>query len=228
MTLAEMEQTLSLVVQDASLRPHFAQMLNDALLEVAGDFDLPALRRLTPLEFPVTTANWLYALPETFHKKLFRCVDSAWSTVTIRPVIDDLDNLDLDHDEVGDLVTDVAVRDTGMDKYLGVYPLANDTLRLWFYEKPERLVKPDDLPRCLPAEYHDRVLVTKCILKNFQYFTDFIEDGPQKSLVYWDNQYRQGLYGSRAGDIGLINFLVKAQGGPQRRGGRDPIGWQGY
>lgn len=224
MTLAEMEQGLKLVVQDASLRPHFARMLNDALLEVAADFDLPVLRRLTPLDFPVTTSNWLFSLPLSFHKNLFRCVDGVWTKVTIRRDMDALDNLDLDHDETGERVTDVAVRDTGEDKYLGVFPKANDTLRLWFYEKPARLVKPDDVPKCIPAEFHDRVLVTKCILKNFQYFTDFIEDGPQKSLVYWENQYRQGLYGSRGGDIGLINFLVKAKGGPRRHGGRDPIG----
>jgi hypothetical protein len=228
MTLAEMEQALKVVVQDQSLAPQFTRMLNDALLEVAADFDLPALRRLTPLEFPVTTDTWLWPLPDTFHKGLFRCADVDWNWVRIRRSLDDLDRRDLDHDEMGDRVTNVAVADTGADKYLGIFPLANDTLRLWFYEKPVQMVKADDSPRCLPAEYHDRVLVTKCILKNFQMFTDFIEDGPQKSLVYWENQYNQGLYGSRGGDIGLINFLVKARGGPRRRGGRDPIGRQGY
>jgi hypothetical protein len=228
MTLAEMEQTLALLVQDSSLKKQFARMLNDALLEVAADFDLPALRRLTPLEFPVTDAAWLWPLPQTFHKNLFRCVDGDWNPVAIRRSLDHLDNVDLNHDEVRDRVTQVAVSDTGMDKYLGIYPLANDTLRLWFYENPERLVKPDDVPKCLPSEYHDRVLVTKCVLKNFQYFTDFIEDGPQKSLRYWEDQYRQGLYGSRGGDIGLINFLVKARGGPRRHGGCDPIGGRGW
>lgn len=228
MTLADMEKALKVLVQDDSLRPQFAQMLNDALLEVAADFDLPALRRLTPLSFPVTTAEWLWPLPDTFHKKLFRCANGVWSRVTVRRDLDDLDNLDLDHDDTGDLVTDVAVRDTGMDKYLGIFPKANDTLRLWFYEKPARMVNPEDAPRCIPTEFHDRVIVSKCVLKNFQYFTDFIEDGPQKSLVYWENQYRQGLYGSRGGDIGLINFLVKARGGPRRTGGRDPIGGRGY
>jgi len=223
MTLAEMEQALDLLVRDSSLRPQFARMLNDILLEVAADFDLPALRRRTPLSFPVTTSAWLWPLPETFHKNLFRCVDGAWSPVTICRGIDDLDQLDLDHDEVGAQVTHVAVMDTGMDKSLGVFPKANDTLQLWFYEKPARLVKPDNAPRCLPAEFHDRVLVSKCVIKNFQYFTDFIEDGPQKSLAYWEGQYSKGLYGSRGGDIGLINFLAKARGGPRRHGGRDPL-----
>ncbi len=228
MTLAEMEQALVRLVDDSSLRPQFAQMLNDALLEVAGDFDLPALRLLTPLEFPVTSTAWLWPLPEAFHKKLFRCADGNWSRVTIRRDMSDLDNLDLDHDATGDLVTDVAVMDTGMDKYLGIFPLANDTLRLWFYEKPAKMVKPDDAPRCLPLEYHDRVLIAKCVIKNFQYFTDYIEDGPHRSLKYWEEQYRQGLYGSRGGDIGLINFLVRAKGGPRRTGGRDPIGARGW
>jgi hypothetical protein len=230
MTLAEMEQSLEAMVQDSSLRPQFARMLNDALLEIAGDFDLPALERLTPLEFPVTTSGWIFPLSETFHKKLFHCVNGVWSPVTIHRHLGmaALDHLDRDHDEVGEHVTHVAVRDTGMDKYLGIFPKADDTLRLWFYEKPAQMKKPDDMPRCLPAEYHDRVLVTKCILKNFQMFTDYIEDGPQKSLVYWENQYNQGLYGARSGDIGLINFLAKARGGPRRHGGRDPIGGRGY
>jgi hypothetical protein len=224
MTLAEMEAALARLVEDTSQIPLFAQMLNDALLEIAGDFDLPALSLLNPVELEVDTSDWLWDVPETFHKKLFRALNGNGTPISIRRTLDDLIALDPDHDETGDEVVQVAVRDTGMVKKLGIFPKADDTLQLWFYEKPTVMTLATDKPTCLPEEYHWRVLVTKCVIKNFQYFTDYIEDGPHKSLVYWENQYRQGLYGSRGGDIGFINYLVKAQGGPRRRGGRDPIG----
>jgi hypothetical protein len=223
MNLGEMERRLNLIVQDSSLAPEFAGMINDALLEIAADFDLPALKLLTPVSFSVTTDNWFYSLPANYHKNLFRCVDCNFSPVTILERLEDLEALDLDHDETGDRVSTVAVMDTGEEKFLCIYPLANDDLRLWFYQKPTRLVKNTDVPKCIPAEFHERVIFPKLIIKNYQLLLDQVENFDLKPLQYWEGKQREGLYGSAAGPIGFINFLIKVRGGPRRHGGRDPI-----
>jgi hypothetical protein len=226
MNLGEMEQRLALIVRDSSLEPEFARMINDAILELAADFDLPALKLLTPVNLPVTADNWIYPLPENYHKKLFKVMDSDWSPVGIVRSVDDLDKLDPDHDETDTHVTRVAVHDTGVTKSLCVYPKAGDTLRLWYYEKPAVLTDPEDSPDCIPHEFQERVIFPKIIIKNFQLLLDQVENPDFKSLQYWEGKQREGLYGSAAGPIGFINWIFKLQGGPRCRGGRDPI-WAG-
>ncbi len=223
MNLAEMERRLALIVRDPSLEPEFAGMINDAILEIAADFDLPALKLFTPDTFPVTTANWIWSLPENYHKKLFKVMDGNWSPVRIARSVEDLDKLDPDHDETGDRVTQVAVMDTGMSKYLATYPKANDTLRIWFYERPGFLSLPEDSPNCIPPEFQERVIFPKVIIKNYQLLLDQVENFDVKPLQYWEGKLQQGLYGSSMGPVGFINWIIKLRGGPRRHGGRDPL-----
>lgn len=217
MNLAEMERRLALIVQDKSLELEFRSMINDAILEIAADLDLPALKLLTPCTFPVTTGNWIWSLPENYHKSLFKCVDGQWDRVGIRRHVQNIDALDIDHDEIGDHVTHVAVRDTGVDKYLCAYPKANDILRLWFYEKPNYLEKAEDTCKCIPPEFQERVIFPKLIVKNYQLLQDQVENFDPKALIYWERKLEQGR-------LGLVNWIIKLRGGPRRRGGRDPIG----
>lgn len=226
MNLGEMQEVLALLVDDKALQLRFPQMLNDAIMEIAADFDLPALLLQEPVSLGVTTNDWLYSLPANYQKKLKRCHNALGHRVRIRLPLDELNRLNMLHDRTGGEVEQVGVMDAGEDKTLGIYPKANDTLSLWYYKKPERLEKSGDVPICIPAPYHERVIISKCVIKNFQYFTDFIEDGPIKSLQYWHGLYRDGIYGSPGSGPGLINYLIKAQGGPRRRGGRDPVGYQ--
>ena len=168
-------------------------------------------------------------MPDSFHKKLFRVANSSltpWGPIHIHRDIEDLTRRNMAHDTMGDHVHAVATAMQGKDWYLGIYPLplTQDVLELWFYRKPTILVKPADVPDCMPPEYHYRVIVVKTVLKNFRQFTDAIEDGPMKSVTYWEELYRRGLYGEPRGDIGLINYLAKLRGGPRRTGGRDPVG----
>ena len=68
-------------------------MINDTILEVASDFELPALKLLTPVSFPVDGTTWLWKLPDNFHKKLFRVGSSSatpWRRVRICDHIEDL------------------------------------------------------------------------------------------------------------------------------------------
>jgi hypothetical protein len=226
MTLAEMEARLALIVRDISLQSEFANMLNDAILELAADFDLPALKLITPYPLSVTNDEWIYTLPESYHKRLFRCRDSEYNKVTIRHRSTDLDDLDEDHDETADHVTHVAVMDTGSTKYLCTYPMATESLKLWFYEKPGILEEADDEPQCMPAEFQERVIIPKVIIKNYQLLQDQVENFDLKPLQYWESKLQEGLYGAPGRSIGLINWHVKLQGGPRRHGGRDPVGWR--
>ena len=224
MNLADMEAGLNRIVRDSELAKNFTAQINAAILEIATDFDLPALKTITPLSLPVTTAAWLYDLPAEYHKGLYRCLNGAWETVVIKRDLDALNGMDPDHDESETRVTHVGVSDTGESKKIATYPKANDTLYLYCYEKPTVLVNPGDVCVCIPAAYHERVILSKCIIKNFEVFLDSIEDGPMKSVMYWKARYREAMFGEIHGDIGLINYLVKAsRKRPQRHGGRDPL-----
>lgn len=229
MNLGAMEAALAEVVVDSRLALSFTQKLNDTLLELAGDFELPALKLLDPVPLTVDSSKWLWPMPDNFHKKLFRVANSGvtpWGHVHIHRDIEDLTRRNMAHDTTGDHVTGVATAMQGKGWVLGVGPLpiAQEVLQLWYYRKPAILEKPDDVPDCIPPEYHYRVIVVTTVLKNFRLFTDAIEDGPMKSVTYWESLYRKGLYGDPGGDIGLINYIAKLKGGPRRTGGRDPVG----
>ena len=230
MNLGEMESALAEVVKDSNLALSFAQKINDTILELAGDFELPALVLLDPVPLTVDGTKWLWPMPDNFHKKLSRVANSSvtpWGHVHIYRDIDGLTRRNMAHDATGDHVTGVATAMQGASWVLGIYPLplAQEILQLWFFRKPAILVKPADVPDCMPPEYHYRVIVVKTILQNFRLFTDAIEDGPMKSLAYWEELYRRGLYGEPRGDIGLVNYLTKLRGGPRRTGGKDPVGY---
>lgn len=237
MNLKGMLDYLTALVKDPNIPPGFTQMLNDTCLELAGDFELPALKLLDPVPVTVDDSKWLWPMPDSFHKKLFLVRNSSvtpWGRVHIHHDIEDLNRWNPEHDSTAANVNTVATGMQGELWYLGIrpLPLTQNILELWFYRRPTLLTKPTDVPDCFPAEYHERVILPKCVIKNFRFFSDAIEDGPMKSLTYWEELYRRGLYGEPRGDIGLVNYLAKLRGGPRRHGGRDPIGpgrfYRGY
>ena len=229
MNFGDLKEALAQVVRDPKLALGFDQMLNDTIMELAADFEFPALKLLDPVALTVDDSKWLWPMPDDFHKKLFMVRNSSltpWGHVHIHHDIEDLNRRNPEHDTTAANVTTVATGMQGAGWYLGIrpLPLTQNILQLWFYRKPAILIKPGDIPDCIPPEYHYRVIVVKTVLRNFRLFTDAIEDGPMKSLTYWEELYRRGLYGEPRGDIGLVYYLIKLRGGPRRHGGRDPIG----
>ncbi len=223
MNLADLIQELELIVADGSLEPYFKGWLNQAIEEIALDFDLPALKRKIPYTYSINPSTWIWQLPDVFHKKLFAIMNGDWDPVVICRTVEDLIAIDPDHDDTGDRVTHVAVDETGPVKYLYTYPLATDTLQLWFYDKPGLLDVETDVPNLMPLEFHSQVIIPKVVVKNFRLLQDMAAEPPHKSLEYWHEQYRKGLYGDKRGEIGLINYLARAKGGPRRHGGLDPL-----
>jgi hypothetical protein len=225
MTLSELESALDLIVDDASLKTHFKTWINNIVKELAEDFDLPALRLIEAVALNVTTSNWLYNMPSSYMKKLFRCRNSNSDKVTICRSMDSIESLDYDHDETGDYVTHVAVQDKqGVSNrfQIGIFPKANDTLSLWFYERPTVLTLPGDELTCIPDRYQDRVVIPKVVIKNWELLQDLVVDAPHNSLKWWKDKYRIGLYGEPHGDIGMINCFARDRK-PRRHGGSDPL-----
>lgn len=219
MNLAALEAELGLIVQDSSLQPYFRDWLNQAVEELAADFCLPSLRVMEPYPLGVYKSQWLYNLPDNYQKGLFRvCRGPDKTPVTILQDMAYLEALDINHIATGNQVTKVAVS----GRQIGVYPLADDTLWLWYYRQPVPMENPEDEPDGIPVPYRARVLIPKVVIKNFRLLQDLMTQPPHQSLAWWTEEYRNGLYGSPRGEIGLLNFFAREKR-PRRHGGRDPL-----
>src|SRR5512137_971583 len=206
MTLAEMVAELNLYTNnDPHLATFFVGWINRAVASIASDFELPSLKRLSPYSVTVTTADWLYDLPEDFQKKLFLCCDGDYTKIQIMRDVEEVTALDLDHDETGTHVLCIAENGT----QFAVYPKASETLKLWYYSKPVYISGMTDSPTCIPSQYHSSVILPKVILQNAELLQYVLEEAPNASLMYWQEKYKQGLYGTPRGDIGMVNFLAK-------------------
>src|SRR5208337_730533 len=234
MNFGEIKAFLKSIVRDQSLAPHFDRQINGAISEISAELELPDLKIVTPFPLSVDKTNWLWQMPDAYHKMLYevrRSGEPHWRRVHICDHIEELNYRDPEHKRIGPHVEIVAVADQGVPKlgqrsFLGIHPLPwqQETLQLWFYRKPTILVDEQDICDCIPPEFVRRVIIPKCIVMNFEAFTDGIEDGPMRSLPYWENKYLIGLNGESRGESGLKDYIAKRRGGPKRTGGRDPIG----
>ena len=222
MNLGDLVGELNLIVRDSYLAQQFEKWINSALLELATDLDLPALRKLEPTPLTVDTSTWIFDAPTDYHKKLFRATDSEGQNIRIFYRVEDLEALDMDHDVAGDHVTSIAMHDMGYHVKVCVYPKADETINLWYYEKPETLSSHDDIVKCLPPGCTSRVIVPKVVLKNFKMLQDLMTEAPHQSFGFWIEEQKIGLYGSNRGEIGLVNLLALRKK-PVRHGGRDSI-----
>ena len=229
MNLGELERELREILTDRSLAKLFKDWINNAILELAADYDLPTLKLMDAQEFDVTDDNWLFKAPDNFHKKIFHCRNGHFNHVTFqfqgRPLdLEHITRLNPAHDHIGERVRTVGVGYTGKDAYIGVHPRANDTLHLWYYQKPAPLSKPTDECACIPPEYHRRVLIPKIIIQAWPMIIDQVEGTDLRPLQWWQGQLKEGLIGAPGGSMGLVPYLTKITGGPRRHGGRNPIG----
>ena len=231
MNLEAMESWLDFITKEAALKPFYADWLNDALLELALDFEFPALKKLLPETVMVDDSTWVWTMPSDYHKKLFRCAftdtDGRQKGVTVVDRREDLEYRD--HTQTGTNVTAVAVAQQEELSNLLIDPLpsAAVNLQLWYYQKPTRMVKAADYPTCMPAEYHERVLISRVMIKNYEYLVDQVVNPNFQGLQYWQAKENAGLHGDGT-CIGLLNHFDKSQGPPRRTGGKDPIGRGGY
>jgi hypothetical protein len=228
MKLSELETEIDLTVDDDSLAPFFKQWINEGLLQLAADHEFPALKLTTPATVSVDNTDWLWPLPDNFHKKLFRCtyMDGSYErTVTVLDRAEDIAYRDHTLQEA--YVTSVGVINDGGVPYLGIYPLptSSQDLKVWYYRKPTVLDDPDDVPDAFPAEYHQRVIIPLVIVRNYQKLLDQVVGIGIQPIQYWKAELTEGLYGAPGQGPGLINYLLKTNRPSRRTGGRDPVGW---
>jgi hypothetical protein len=230
MTLKELEEEIGIIVNDASLAEYYKRWINEAVLAIAEDLALPALRLTNPATVTITSDAWEFPVPDNFQKQLFRAgvFTGTPSAGTYYPLhiakrgFDTLNDLDPAHTQTDTHPWQIAIQHHS----IGVFPKADDTLYLWYFKKPTLLSKPNDVPTCIPDAYHPRVIIPKVIIKNFRALQDMVIQPPHQSIQFWQNEYKAGLYGERYGDVGLVNVLAREKP-PRRHGGHDPI-WTGW
>jgi hypothetical protein len=239
MNLERLEAEISLVLNEEQFQKLLRDWINEAVLEIATEFELPTLKSPTAYKFQTDKNNWLLPFPKeaNFHKKVFLAMDSY-----MNPILTKINGLEIDiqylneleqqHIAHGDHVEIVATTNFEGTDYLGYYPRATETIHIWFYVKPKPLMKPEDVPVCIPPAYREKVIVPLVIVKGLERLQDLIETPDPRQLEYWRALYKEGLYGSPGGSIGMVHYLAKTKGGPRRHGGRDPIGpgryYRGY
>ena len=231
MNLQTMEDWLDTITKEAALKPFYADWLNDALFELALDFEFPTLKRLLPETVTVDDSTWVWSMPSDYHKKLFRCAfvdtDGRQKEVTVFDRREDLEYRD--HTQTGPNVTAVAVAQQGelFNLLIDPLPTASVDLLTWYYKKPTVMTLPADYPACMPPEYHERVLIPRVMIKNYEYLVDQVVNPNFQGLQYWQAKEERGLRGDGS-HVGLIDYFNKSQGPPRRAGGRDPIGRGGW
>ena len=225
MNLDQMQTELSLIVKDASLQPFLTDWINNAILEVATDFELASLRLIDPEAVTVDTSKWLWPMPLNFHKRLLRAQwvgdDGTQHHIKVHDHISSLEYRD--HTQTGDWVTEVAAGvqggTGGVQTYLGIFPLATQDINLWYYRKPAVLSKATDVCDCIPESFEPRVIYPRVVIRNYKIIVDQVVDFAMNSgsLQYWKGEQMQG-------DLDLKNFFAKNYNKPRRTGGKDPIG----
>jgi len=228
MNLAQLQDRLGDAVKDSSLQKRFKDFINEGILALTDQFDIPSLRLLEPWPFSITSDKWIFRMPENFQKRLFRCVAGDYKEVRVthqgKPLVfADLDQVNIKHDIVMSHVQMAAVALDGITPYLGVYPKAAETLGLWYYRKPLYLDKAGDVCDCIPESFHSDVILPRAIIKSYEYLQDQVETFDPKALQYWEGQLLAGLNGSGT-KTGFLKWLQKNYNPPRRHGGRNPIG----
>lgn len=218
MTLDELISEIDLTIKSAYLSDRFFQKwINEAILEIATEFDLPSLKHA--MKYSVTQAGYLYDQPEPYLKKLFKASNSDGYSVKIYPEIYNITEL---NPTVSSGKAEAIAISHGK---LAVYPQVNDELILWFYRKPKVLEYPSDEVDCIPSIYQSKLIVSKVVIRALKHLVDSAVEIPTDAIAYWEGEYKRGLYGSGFGDIGFLNYLISIRG-IKRHGGRDPIAYE--
>ena len=186
------------------------------MLELAGQFEIPALRLRTPATLTTVNTEWLYNMSAAvhvttgyvFHKIVFR-IASATKTrgFYLNDTLSALDAVDYLHATTGAAVTRLAVEGSTV----GIYPKAPDSLKVWFYRKPIEMDDPTDEPDGMTPEFSYRVLIPMVILKAFRVYPELVSEGDgdnSRSVVWWSERLRAGLVGDGA-QIGWLDAIRK-------------------
>jgi hypothetical protein len=221
MNLSGLSAEIHRYVTDSSLQPYYIDWVNDAINELAVDYDFPALKVTTPANLSCNVSGYTFDLPSNYCKNLYKVLDSNYEPIKIFRDVEDVDRADYDHDVSGSHITKIAVMQEfgSTDAYqVMVYPKATEVLKIYYYRTPTPLVSGGDVPDFIPSQFHRRVIVPMAIARGYSLLGDMSLAPPHDSIMYWENKITEGLYGRMGGAPGLLNWF-NIQRPPRRRGG---------
>lgn len=229
MNLGELTSQIKANFHDPSYFDYITIWLNESVRELSYEFDLPALRLKLPATLATTTSNWQYLLSAAtppvvgydYQKYVFKVTNSAHERgiLPIHRDIQVIDHIDPDHDDTGNDVDRIAIEDETDDATIAIYPMANDTLNLWWYRKPIDMALTTDVPDGIPEAFHLRVLLPMALLRAFRVYPELPNESVNdntNALKYWNDKLREGLYGDGF-QIGMVHALKKSHP-PRLRG----------
>ena len=213
MNLANLQTELQIILRDPSVESSFTTWINDELLQLAHEFDLPGLKLQTAASLVCINTQYLYNLSAAthassyaFHKKVWKVTrPGATQGITIHHTHRDIDVLDPAHTTTGTNITDVGIEHA----QLTTYPMANQTLSLWFYRRPTLLAADNDIPDFIPDSFHYKVIIPRVILRAFRIFPELATANAgdaTNALLLWEGKLLQGMYGDGLA-IGLLEAL---------------------
>lgn len=195
------------IIQDSAYNAEVVLgFLNNGILDVASWDNLDSqagmigtilLPELESNEEVVTDVdNPFVDLPSTYHKNLYQVTcNEQPSPIVILPnrkaLLERWDG-DLSHSGP---VQDVAI--AGSNLFYQPIPEEAINLTLWFYARPTLLIKhdpedADDIPTCIPLEFHRDLLVNYAVKEIYDEIEDGI-DGQKVNTKRYEGKYQQAL-----------------------------------
>lgn len=213
MNLADLQTELRIILRDPSAESSFTAWINDELLQIAYEFDLPGLKLQTAASLVCVNTQYLYNLSAathaslyTFHKKVWKVTrPGALQGITLHNTHRAIDILDPAHTSTGTNVTDVGLEHA----QLSIFPMANQTLSLWFYRRPILLAADNDIPDFIPDSFHFKVIIPRVVLRAFRVYPELATTNSgdaTNALLLWETRLLQGMYGDGLA-VGLLEAL---------------------
>ena len=237
MNRGDLKTELQIILRDSTAEGSFDTWIQDELLQLAYEFDLPTMRLRTPASLAVLNNAWQYNLTAathasgfSFHKKLSRVTNALFEIgMRIDTDLNILDDIDPDHSDTGTNVQRVAYElDLHNNAVVGIWPMATETLSVWFYRRRTTMTADTNIPE-FPDAHHVDVLLPRIILRAFRVYPELSTEGgagdAARALALWEQRYQAGIYGDN-GRLGLLDTLRKSR--PVRqRGPRPGMGLSG-
>ena len=227
MTLDELTVEIKSVCQNPTIESSITTWLNQAVLELAGQYELPQLRLRQPAVLTTTTADYLYPITDAVHplgyeyqKRVFRITSSAFQYgFGLEGEPQWINSIDPTHAQTGESIQRIAVE----GNELVVWPKADDSLNVFYYRKPIPMVDGDDLPDGVAEPFHYRVLVPYVVLRAMRLYPEempySVTGDNTKALLRFQGMLNSGLYGDGVME-GWLHFIQKGErvGTPRLRG----------
>jgi hypothetical protein len=155
----------------------------------------------------------LYTTNVTYHKKVtgVRSYQNQWEVVPTAYEMSTIENLDSQHIDTGTYVEQAGVE----DKFLGIYPRADDIIQMYFYRRPVPMALPSDVPDGLDDDFHCDVLEPWVIIRNFKIINQMAIRPLLQNINFWKEELKEGVEKMK-----LKIAKSKAIG---KRGGSDPL-----